>query len=288
MLKILMAMAVLALLGVWLGYLVSPLHTFNTLVPKDGGGRRVASDLAYGENPRQQLDIYAPAAVGQDQPVIVFFYGGSWNSGTRAGYDFVGRALAAQGFVVVLPDYRLVPEVRYPGFVADAASAVRWVRGHVAEYSGDPERIVLAGHSAGAYNAAMLAFDDRWLGADRDAVRGFVGLAGAYDFLPLDTDSTRAAFGHWHDLSETQPVAFASSDDPPALLLHGVDDTTVRPRNSTALAAALSEAGVAAQVIEYPATDHIDVLIRLSRPLRAQTPVLADMASFAHRVTSSR
>ena len=146
--------------------------------------------------------------------------------------------------------------------------------------------MVLSGHSAGAYNAAMLAFDDRWLGADRDGVRGFVGLAGPYDFLPLDTDASRAAFGQWHDLSETQPVHFASSDDPPALFLHGADDTTVRPRNSTAMAAALEAVGVSARVIDYPGVDHVDVLIRLSRPLRSRTPVLADMVQFAREVTA--
>lgn len=286
MLKLALVLIVFALLGLGLGYLVAPLHTFNTLVPKDTGSRKVAADLAYNDNIRHRLDIYAPTGGAENLPVIVFFYGGSWNSGARGDYDFVGRALAAQGFVVVVPDYRLVPEVRYPGFVADAAAAVRWVRAHVAEYGGDPDRIVLSGHSAGAYNAAMLAFDDRWLGVDREGVRGFVGLAGPYDFLPLDTDSTRAAFGQWHDLSETQPVTFASADDPPALLLHGSDDTTVRPRNSAALAAALSDVGVSARVVDYPAVDHIDILIRLSRPLRSRTPVLSDLVRFAREVTA--
>lgn len=286
MLKLLLAVVVLALGGLGLAYLVSPLHTFNTLVPKDAGSRKVISDIAYGQNPRQMLDIYAPADGGENLPVIVFFYGGSWNSGTRHGYDFAARALAAQGFVVVVPDYRLVPEVRYPGFVEDAAMAVRWVRDNVAEHGGDPSRIVLSGHSAGAYNAAMLAYDNRWLGRDRAAIRGFVGLAGPYDFLPLDSDSTRAAFGEWPDLPETQPVTWAGAGDPPALLLHGAEDTTVRPRNSTALAAVLSEAGVEARVINYPQVDHIDILIRLARPLRARTPVLDDFVSFAQQVTS--
>ncbi|MEL1250928.1 alpha/beta hydrolase [Aurantiacibacter gilvus] len=285
MLKVVLVVVLLGVLALGIGYLVSPLHTFNTLVPKDSSSRAVVSDLAYGQHPRQQLDIYAPSGGAQNLPVIVFFYGGSWNSGTRHGYDFAGRALAAQGFVVVMPDYRLVPEVRYPGFVEDAALAVRWARANVADYGGDPARIVLSGHSAGAYNAAMLAYDERWLGEDRASIRGFVGLAGPYDFLPLDTDSTRAAFGDWPDLPETQPVSWVGADDPPALLLHGADDTTVKPRNSAALEAVLSEAGVEARMVEYPDVDHIDILIRLSRPLRSRTPVLDDLAAFARDVS---
>ena len=285
MLKVVLALAVLGVLALGIGYLVSPLHTFNTLVPKDSASREVASDLPYGEHPRQQLDIYAPAGGAEDLPVIVFFYGGSWHSGTRHGYDFAGRALAAQGFVVVMPDYRLVPEVRFPGFVEDAAMAVRWARANVADYGGDPSRIVLSGHSAGAYNAAMLAYDERWLGEDHASIRGFVGLAGPYDFLPLDTDSTRAAFGQWPELPETQPVSWAGAGDPPALLLHGADDTTVKPRNATSLESVLAEAGVDARVVEYPQVDHIDILIRLSRPLRSRTPVLDDLAAFARDVS---
>lgn len=163
----------------------SPLTTFDSLVPKDGGGRRVAEAQPYGADARQRLDIYAPRNAGPgERPVVIFFYGGSWNSGTRSGYAFVGRALAAQGFVTVIPDYRLVPAIRYPGFVEDGAAAVRWTREHIAGFGGDPARLVLMGHSAGAYIAAMLAVDDRWLGRDRQAVRGLVGLAGPYDFAP--------------------------------------------------------------------------------------------------------
>lgn len=195
----------------------SPLGMFDTLVPKDRGTAKVASAVAYGSEPRQMLDVYAPHSdqIG-GRPVIVFFYGGSWNSGTRSGYAFVGRALAAQGFLVVIPDYRLVPAVRYPAFIEDGAAAVRWAKAHVADFGGDPARIVLMGHSAGAYIAAMLAVDDRWLKEDRRAVRGFVGLAGPYDFAPFDVEASRAAFGAWPRPNETQPVIWAGAGDPPA------------------------------------------------------------------------
>lgn len=264
----------------------SPLATFDTLVPKDGGGRRVAEALSYGSDPRQRLDIYAPRTAGAgERPVVVFFYGGSWNSGTRSGYAFVGRALAAQGFVVVIPDYRLVPAIRYPAFVEDGAAAVRWTKGHIAEFGGDPARLVLMGHSAGAYIAAMLAVDDRWLGRDRQAVRGLVGLAGPYDFAPFDMDVSRAAFGGWPHPEETQPVRWAGAGDPPALLLVGGEDTTVQPRNSEALAAGLRAGGVPVTLRAYPKLGHIGMILSVARPFRGRAPVVADVAAFVRQVT---
>lgn len=264
----------------------SPLGVFDTLVPKDGGTAKVASAIPYGSAPRQTLDVYAPrrGAIGQ-RPVIVFFYGGSWNSGSRSGYAFVGKALAAQGFIVVIPDYRLVPEVRYPGFVEDGAAAVRWTETHVADLGGDPAHIVLMGHSAGAYIAAMLALDDRWLKEDRKAIRGFVGLAGPYDFAPFDVDASRAAFGQWPRPDETQPITWASAGDPPALLLVGADDTTVRPRNSEALGVKLRDGGVSADLRSYPKTGHVGLLLALARPFRGRAPVLRDVATFVRKVT---
>ncbi|MGP7794454.1 alpha/beta hydrolase [Sphingomonas sp. CLY1604] len=259
----------------------SPLGAFDRLVPKDRGGTLVARGLAYGSAPRQRLDVYAPRGIcGQPRPVVVFFYGGSWNSGTRAGYAFVGRALAAQGFVTVVPDYRLVPDVRYPAFVEDGAAAVRWVRANADRYCGNGRSVVLMGHSAGAYIAAMLAVDPRWLGETRSVVRGFVGLAGPYDFAPFDVDASRAAFGQAFDPAETQPVTWAGTGDPPTLLLYGTKDTVVRPRNSEALANRLRAGGVAVKQRAYPKLGHVGILLALARPFRNRGPVLADVARF--------
>lgn len=262
----------------------SPLTAFDTLVPKDGGVRQVVRGAAFGPHPRQRLDVYAPKRTGAPHPVIVFLYGGSWSSGTRTGYGFVGRALASRGFVVAIPDYRLVPEIRYPAFLQDNAAAVRWVRAHAAQVGGDPDRIVIAGHSAGAYNAAMLALDPRWLGADRQAVRGWIGLAGPYDFA-FDQPATRAAFGHVADPAETQPLRHAGAGDPPALLLTGDKDDLVRPRNSDVLAARLAAAGVPVERRSY-SQGHVGILTAIARPLRGRAPVLADMTAFATRVTN--
>lgn len=263
-----------------------PLGTFNAFMPKDRASKRVAQGVAFGAGERLKLDVYAPrAASAGKRPVILFFYGGSWNSGRRQGYAFAARALAARGFVVVVPDYRLVPEARYPDFLRDCAAAVGWARRHAGEYGGDGEKIVLTGHSAGAYNAAMLALDPSLLGPDRAAVRGFAGLAGPYDFLPLDDGSTIAAFGAWPRPAETQPITYAVAGAPPALLLHGEGDSRVKPRNSRQLAGLLRAAGSEVRLKLYPRLGHVGILTALAIPFRRQAPVLADVATFAHEVT---
>ena len=264
----------------------SALNTFDTLVPKDSGVALAAHNAAFGPGKRQRLDVYRPK-VGSNLPIIVFIYGGSWSSGDKDGYSFVGRALAARGFVVAIPDYRLVPAVRYPAFLEDNASAVRWVIAHAGELGGDPKRIVMAGHSAGAYNAAMLAYDQRWLGPDQKRVRAFLGLAGPYDFAPFDVASSQAAF-KGSNPPTTQPVNFIGKGDPPAFLATGEEDRTVRPRNSDALAAKLRAAGIAVDRERYPNIGHIGILTAIARPFRGRAPVLEDMARFAHEATGAR
>jgi acetyl esterase/lipase len=267
----------------------SPLRTFNFVVPKDRGGAQVARNVAFGPEPRLRLDLYGPTrreASSSGLPIIVFIHGGSWQSGEKNGYAFVGRALASRGFLVAVPNYRLVPKVRYPTFLQDNASAVRWMIANAARYGGNPSRIVLVGHSAGAYNGAMLALDPRWLGTDRNALKGFVGLAGPYDFLPLDGPVTKAAFGQEREPTTTQPINFASADDPMTLLLHGGKDSTVFPRNSHGLRERLTRAGVDARIRIYPTLGHVGILTALARPFRGNAPVLDDVAAFAAEASS--
>tara|TARA_R110000868_G_scaffold4986_3_gene30929 strand:+ start:5146 stop:5961 length:816 start_codon:yes stop_codon:yes gene_type:complete len=268
--------------------MVAPLRTFDMLVPKDAGGVQIASGISYGAAPRQKLDLYAPRRTRPDKPIpiIIFFYGGSWASGFRQGYDFVGRALAAQGFLVVIPDYRIGPDNLYPDFVADGAQVVRWMVAHGAAYGGVTRRIVVSGHSAGAYIAAMVALDSRWLGKDRTMIRGFVGIAGPYDFTPFDVPASIAAFGRWPRPEETQPVTWAGKGAPPTLLLVGDADETVRPHNSVALAAKLQAADVPVTVRRYAAIGHVGMVTAVARPFRFRAPVVADLARFVRSVTA--
>jgi acetyl esterase/lipase len=273
--------------GALAGAACSPLQTIDALIPADGGVRLAASDVPYAAGDRRRLDVYVPSAPGGPLPVVVFTYGGSWASGSKDEYDFAGRAFAAQGFATVVYDYRLVPEVAFPGFVEDGALAVRWVRDGIAEHGGDPDRILLAGHSAGAYSTAMLALDRRYLaaaGVPASAIRGAAGLAGPYDFLPLDVDATRDAFGSAPDLAATQPVNFVRRDAPPFFLATGEADETVRPRNTTELAARLRAKGVPVTEKRYPDVGHVGLLLALGRPFRGRAPVLDDTVSFLRSV----
>jgi acetyl esterase/lipase len=212
---------------------------------------------------------------------VVFFYGGGWESGSRTEYAFVGRALAASGYVTVVPDYRLYPQVRFPAFLEDGAAAIRWVSDNIGRYGGDPRRIVLAGHSAGAYNAAMLALDTRYLrraGVDPAVVRALAGLSGPYDFLPLDDPTSIQVFGPQRDLAATQPVNFARPI--PAFLVTGDGDTRVRPRNTISLVARLRAVGARVDERIYPGLDHPDTLLALSVLFRGKAPVLRDLTAF--------
>ena len=262
----------------------SRLGLFNGLTPKDSGGRQVARDIAYGADPRQRLDVYAPASPSPGPaPVVVFFYGGAWNSGDKALYSWVGRALAAQGFVTVLPNYRLVPQVRFPAFLDDAAASVAKAQQIAARYGGDPHRVALMGHSAGAYLAVMLGLDAAYLkaaGANLSDVRAVVGLAGPYDFYPFDVPASVEAFGQAADPQQTQPIHFARGDAPPMLLAHGDKDTTVRLHNATALYDAIRARGGAVELKVYPGREHVDLVLPLSKPFRNRIPLLEDVTRF--------
>jgi acetyl esterase/lipase len=262
----------------------SPLAAFNTLAPRDPA-RRVAGAAPFGPSPHQRLDAYAPIVRPGAAPVVVFFHGGGWNSGRRQDYAFVGRALAACGFLTLVPDYRLYPQVRYPDFLRDGAAAVRWAREHAAGLGGDADRIALAGHSAGAYNAVMLGLDPVFLseaGVPQGAIRALVGLSGPYDFLPLKSPVTRASFGEAQDLAATQPINHVGAGAPPTFLAHGLDDTVVQPRNAVVLAEALKRAGATVKLELYPGLGHADTVLALSRPFRRKAPELRDAADFLH------
>jgi len=248
------------------------------------GDARVHAGVHYGPGARERMDVYAPRRTEPHTPVVVFFYGGSWQSGDRSLYQFVGRSLASRGIVAVIPDYRLYPEVRYPEFLRDGASAVAYARLHARDWGGDPDRLFLAGHSAGAYNAMMLATDKRWLGevglVPNHDVAGVIGLAGPYDFLPLRDPILKTIFGPPDTLPATQPIHHLDGATPPMRLLAGDGDTVVDPGNSTRMAAAVNGQGGAAQVKIYAGLGHISLLTAISGPFRRRAPVLDDMVSF--------
>jgi acetyl esterase/lipase len=277
MAKLMTAIGLLLLLG-GLAYHFAALKIFNALVPKDGATARVLEDVAYGPHARHRLDVYVPQGTGPF-PVLVFVYGGSWDSGVKADYGFAGHAFAAQGFFTVIADYRLVPEVHYPGFVEDTASVIGWASAQAAKQGGDPDHLFVVGHSAGAYNAVQAVLLQ---GLERQ-VTAMVSLAGPMDFLPLDSPKSIAAFAQVPDLPATQPVNRDLLNMPPLLLLHGADDTTVRLRNSRNLHAALQRHGRVSVLKEYPGVSHVGILLALAKPLRGRASTLADVLDFLQR-----
>ena len=257
----------------------SPVALLDAVSPKADYETREA---AYGPDPRQGITLYRPKTLTAPAPVVVFFYGGGWEGGELGDYRFAASALVSQGYVVAIPDYRVHPAVAFPAFVEDSARAVAWVKANITGFGGDAGRLFLVGHSAGAYNALMLALDSRFLagaGLSPADLAGVVGLAGPYDFLPLSSAVLKTIFAA-PDLAATQPVTFARADAPPLLLATGDEDTTVYPRNTRNLAARLRALGAAVETIEYPGLGHAGILSALSPLFRGRAPVLADVMRF--------
>jgi acetyl esterase/lipase len=253
----------------------------NALAPTDG--ITVTQDVAYAPGPRRTLDIYAPRSSAEPASVVVFFYGGNWDSGAKEMYRFVGAALAARGVMTVIPDYRLYPQVRFPAFMEDAASAVSWTHANIARFGGDPHRLFLMGHSAGAQIATLLALDPMYLHAQDvapDAVCGVIGLAGPYDFLPLRDPELETIFGPEAERPRSQPINYVTPQAPPMLLLAGRDDTTVDPGNTLRLAAKLRAAGVSVQSELYPRIGHATIIGAFARPLGFLAPSRKDTVDF--------
>jgi acetyl esterase/lipase len=279
MMRRLSGIAILAMLSA-----CSPVTILNALAPK--AGITETQNVRYAPGNRHELDIYAPSGE-KPAPVVVFIYGGGWKDGNKAEYRFVAAALAARGFLTVVPDYRLFPQVRFPAFLQDNAAAVAWTKANIGRYGGEPNRIFLMGHSAGAYNVAMLTLDKQWLAAvgldpDRD-IAGTIGLAGPYDFLPLHDPELEDIFAPAGDLRLSQPITFARGNAPPMFLAAGTADTTVLPRNTEHLAAAIRRDGGVVEERLYPGVNHTKIIGAMSGVLHWLAPSMADVTAFLNR-----
>jgi acetyl esterase/lipase len=254
---------------------------FNIAEAMDQGVKKVA-DIPYADGQRKKLDIYRPEKIDGTAPVVMFIYGGSWRAGDKFEYEFAGRALAAAGFVTVIADYRLWPEVKYPDFLEDCAQAMRWIQDNIALYDGDPNRFFVAGHSAGAYNAVMLGLDSSFR-RDYDVtmpIRAIAGISGPYNFYPFEYDQVRDTFGPAPSPEGTQPVNLVTSDAPPIFLASGTSDPIVRVQNSEALAKKLREQGIWVTEKYYPGFGHLEPVIALGAMMRFRMPILNDMVEF--------
>lgn len=262
----------------------SPLGALNAVTSSSTYTK--SSGIAYGGDQRQMLDVYTPRDKAGLMPVVVFFYGGSWNSGKRQDYAFVGSALSSRGIVAVVADYRLYPQVRYPAFVEDSAAAVAWTLKNIARFGGDPQHVFLMGHSSGAYNAAMVALDRRWLanlGTSPARISGWIGLAGPYDFLPVQNKDVRPVFFYPDSPPDSQPIHHVTHEAPPALLLAASEDTVVNPkRNTGGMADKLRANNVAVKEVYYPKPSHATLIATLVWPFQSQANTLDEIDRFVH------
>lgn len=260
----------------------SPAPLVNLLVPH--AGYSVHRDIAYGVDPRHRLDVYVPSGLKGPAPVLLFFYGGSWQGGRKSDYLAFGQAFASAGIVTVVADYRVYPQAKYPAFVDDAAGALIWVHGHIAQHGGDAARVFVSGHSAGGFNAVMLAAEPKFIaarGGSLDWIRGVIGIAGPYDFLPL-TDAGYIDIFHGADNRDSQPINHVTGPRPPMLLVSGSADAVVDPGNADRMAAKLKAAGSEAKVIHYPGVGHIGIILSLAPLFRGKTTLRQDMLDFMH------
>ncbi|WP_228242014.1 alpha/beta hydrolase [Porphyrobacter sp. GA68] len=282
-----MALMIMAGAGVWQWAVrtgsAAPLNWIDAAFPRDRRAR-LAATAGYGAHPAQRLELWVPHGESGNRPLIVFYHGGGWHTGAPRDYRFVARTFAEHGFATALVGYRLVPDGRFPAMLQDSAAALAWLARNAAGHGVSGQKVILAGHSAGAYNAVMLALDPQWLrdaGVPDTMVAGAAGLAGPYDFYPFTTDSARAALGHAEPPDRTQPIRFVRSDAPPLLLITGADDDVVKPRNSAALAAALQMAGGEAELVIIPAMGHAGIIMALSKPFARDAAVASQVADFA-------
>lgn len=246
-----------------------------------------STNHAYGDDAAQRLDVYSPKQA-TNRPVVIFWHGGSWTSGRRGLYRFVGAALAERGFVTVLPDYRLFPQAKFPLFLQDGARAIAWVQQHAQQFGGDPHRIVLMGHSAGAHEAAFLAYDRQLLlqaGANPQWIVGFVGLSGPYALVP-DSEVLNTIFASPYQEADWQPVRFVTPRAPPTFLAHGMADDVVSIQHAEKLRDVLLANHVRVETEFYPGKGHSDTAAALSIPARGRAPVLDQSVRFIESVTA--
>lgn len=244
----------------------------------------------FGPEPRHEMHIY-PARRDGPAPVLLYLYGGSWQTGRKEIYGFLGKAFAHRGFTVAVPDYRLFPQARFPDFVEDAALALKWVKDNIAAHGGNPERLHLMGHSAGAHIGALLSYDPHYLeaaGIKSGAIKSFTGVAGPYSFNPLESATVKPVFSHLPDINVARPIKRLGQTAPPTLLLHSAGDRTVPAHNSLHLRNALIERRLPVRHIVYPRVGHKGIIASVAGPLRFMAPVLKDTVKFIRDAEAGR
>lgn len=258
----------------------SPAMLLNLTVPRST--YRVHRDIPYGEGPRRKFDLYLPKQFTPPAPVVLFFYGGAFRAGRKEEYRVVGEALASKGIVTAVADYRIFPEGHFPDFLEDGARAFAAVHARIAEFGGDPSRIFLCGHSAGAYISVMLASNPAYLeaaNAHLSHIRGVIALAGRYHELPLG-DSIAHEIFRGPARPETRPATYIDGKRPPTLFLAGAHDSSEVLESHRLLAAHLREKDSQVEQRTYPKVGHMGIMVALAPGFRGLAPLRDDIVRF--------
>lgn len=247
---------------------------------------RVAN-LTYGPLERQKLDVYQPKNAKTPRPVIVFTYGGGFKSGSKDEYGFVAEAFSSLGYVTVIFDYRLYPQATWPAYLEDGAQAIAWVSKEIGKYGGDPNRILIAGHSAGAYIAAMLAVNPEYLRAANvpdGTIKAALTFSGAYEFWNANRKAhggfigadIQEVMGPAETAPQTQPINYVEKNAPPFVIVHGTDDGLLEPAQAKAMKKKLEAAKVPVIYLEYPMA-HATTILAMAKPLRGLGSTFVDV-----------
>ena len=261
----------------------------TTTITFDGD---ITEDIAYGTASRQKLDIFVPEDLDEGTaPVVIFFHGGRWSFGSKDQYQFVGIRLASMGYVAVLPNTRLYPEVKFPTFVDDAAAAVAWVQNNIQQYGGS-EQLIISGHSSGAHIGALVVADESYLikaGGDPQGIDAFVGMNGPYDFTPK-ADDLRDMFGPPGQFDKMVVTHYIDGGEPPFALMYSSNDETVHEQNLKRLKAKIESVDGQVSTYIYDKGEHTGTVAALSWANPDDLPVADDMQAFIqkHVLTSNQ
>ena len=250
-------------------------------------------DLKYDKQTQTSLDIYLPKNITdlnqENIPTVVFFYGGCWGACSdlnKTDYQFVAQTFTSNNMIVVIVDYRKYPDVLFPEIIKDVALSIEWISKNISSYQGNPQNIYLMGHSAGAHLASMLTYNKAYLtNKTYKNIKGFIGLAGAYDFLPFDEPYQPALFAPLPKHADSQTINFVEGNEPPALLLYGNTDKRVKRRNIISLAKTIKDKNGKVETHFYDDINHTSILGALSIPFRSSKPILNDILKFIKMTT---
>ncbi|HRJ44132.1 MAG: alpha/beta hydrolase [Caldilineaceae bacterium] len=287
----------LVLAGVWAFINRGEISFYWNLFQVDRAGKQfyaeyphLARDVQYSPRFGMGLDVYSPAQ-GENHPVLIFIHGGGWDKYDRKLFTPVGQKFVEMGIVVVIPDYTLHPDAGYKQMTQEMAAATAWTLENIAQYGGDPSRVVIAGHSAGAHLAGLVATDEVWLnfeGHTNQELCGFIGLSGVYDIpaqmvFERSTGGTApvmtAVMGGEANFAVASPSSYLFPSTPQTLLVHGALDDTVPLSISENFQRKLDAAGIPNRLVVYPDKGHNDYLF--DGFFNATAPILIHISDFA-------